>query len=70
MGGVGSIKMGSDEHEALFCREFVETHDPFVPSKIQRPALDEETPGRLKALPNLLSLYDPRLLRPAMSSMP
>jgi hypothetical protein len=51
VGGVGSIKIGSDEHKALFCREFVETHNPFVPSRIQWPELDEETLGRLKALP-------------------
>ncbi|HEY2796821.1 MAG TPA: ferritin-like domain-containing protein [Thermoanaerobaculia bacterium] len=45
------MKIGSEEHKALFCREFVRTHKPFDPARIQWPDLDEETLGRLKALP-------------------
>jgi hypothetical protein len=51
VGGVGAIKIGSEEHKALFCREFVKTHDPFEPSRIDWPELDEPTLARLKALP-------------------
>jgi hypothetical protein len=51
VGGVGAFKIGSEEHKALFCKEFVETHNPFEPSRIQWTHLDDETLGRLKALP-------------------
>ncbi len=46
-----AVKIGSEEHKALFCQEFVRTHNPFVPARIQWPDLNEETLGRLKALP-------------------
>ncbi|HEY4230170.1 MAG TPA: ferritin-like domain-containing protein [Thermoanaerobaculia bacterium] len=51
MGAVGGLKIGSEEHKALFCREFVATHIPFEPARIQWPELDAESLGRLKALP-------------------
>ncbi len=46
-----AIRIGSEEHKALFCRTFVETHDPFRPAEIVWPDLDAESLGRLKALP-------------------
>src|SRR5262249_14827005 len=46
-----SFRIGSDEHKGLFCRVFMETHDPFRPSDIVWPALDAESLARLKALP-------------------
>jgi hypothetical protein len=46
-----SMRIGSDEHKALFCRSFVETHDPFRPSEIAWPDLDAESLARLKAFP-------------------
>ena len=51
MGALGALKIGSEEHKALFCNEFVRTHNPFEPARIQWPDLDAETLGRLKALP-------------------
>jgi hypothetical protein len=45
------MKIGSEEHKALFCSEFVRTHEPFDPARIEWPDLDGETLGRLKALP-------------------
>lgn len=45
------LQPGSDEHKALFCREFIETHDAFKPSDIEWPSLDEETRERLTSLP-------------------
>lgn len=51
MGAVGVMRIGSEEHKELFCLEFVKTHNPFEPERIQWPDLDEETLGRLKALP-------------------
>jgi len=46
-----SIRVGSEEHKELFCRTFVETHDPFLPSEIVWPDMDAEGLARLKALP-------------------
>jgi hypothetical protein len=51
VGAVGGLKIGSEEHKALFCREFVSTHNPFEPARIQWPDLDADSLGRLKALP-------------------
>ncbi len=46
-----SIRIGSEEHKTLFCRTFIETHNPFKPGEIAWPDLDEENLARLKALP-------------------
>lgn len=45
------LRVGSDEHKQLFCRVFVETHDPYRPSEIVWPALDAVGLARLKSLP-------------------
>jgi hypothetical protein len=45
------IRIGSQEHKTLFCRVFVETHDPFKPEEIAWPDLDAESLARLKSLP-------------------
>jgi hypothetical protein len=45
------LQIGSDEHKELFCRVFVETHNPFRPEEIPWPDLDAETLARLKGLP-------------------
>ncbi|MGH9400247.1 MAG: ferritin-like domain-containing protein [Thermoanaerobaculia bacterium] len=45
------VRIGSPEHKALFCRVFVETHDPFKPEQIDWPELDAESLARLKSLP-------------------
>src|SRR5262245_62708694 len=46
-----TLKIGSPEHKELFCRVFIETHDPFKPAEIRWPDLDAETLARLKAMP-------------------
>jgi hypothetical protein len=46
-----AIRIGSEEHKELFCRCFTETHDPYDPTKIEWPVLDEGTLARLRALP-------------------
>jgi hypothetical protein len=46
-----AIRIGSDEHKRLFCRTFIQTHDPFKPEEIAWPDLDEESLKRLKSLP-------------------
>src|SRR5712691_11648362 len=48
---MGGIRVGSEEHKALFCRELVQSHDPFEPSQIHWPDLDSDALARLKALP-------------------
>ena len=45
------LRIGSEEHKQLFCRTFVETHDPFKPEEIVWPDLDAESLARLKSLP-------------------
>ena len=45
------LKIGSTEHKELFCRVFIETHDPFKPAEIRWPDLDDESLRRLKAMP-------------------
>lgn len=45
------LVIGSSEHKELFCRTFVETHDPFLPSEIRWPDLDSQGLERLKGLP-------------------
>ncbi len=46
-----AIRIGSDEHKALFCKVFVATHDPYVPARIAWPDLDAESLSRLRGLP-------------------
>jgi hypothetical protein len=45
------LRVGSDEHKRLFCRVFVETHDPYRPAEIVWPELDDASLARLKSLP-------------------
>ncbi len=46
-----SIRLGSDAHRRLYCRVFVETHEPYLPEAIAWPDLDPEALARLKSLP-------------------
>ncbi|MBI5202581.1 MAG: ferritin-like domain-containing protein [Elusimicrobia bacterium] len=46
-----TFEIGSDEHKRLLCRFFVESHDPYVPTKLPWPDLDDSVKARLKALP-------------------
>ena len=48
---VGKIRRGSPEHLRLFCLELLETHDPYKPSIIDWPPLDDETRQRIVSLP-------------------
>jgi len=45
------IRTGSEEHKELFCRTFVQTHDPYRPEEITWPELDPDALSRLKGLP-------------------
>ncbi len=45
------LRIGSDEHKARFCREFVATHSPYQPDEVQWPDLDDASRERLRGLP-------------------
>jgi hypothetical protein len=47
----GAIRLGSEQHLELLCRQLLETHDPYKPAIIDWPKLDAETRGRIVALP-------------------
>ncbi len=48
---MGTLKVGSDEHKTLFCREFVATHHAYEPRAIAWPDLDEPSLARVRGLP-------------------
>ena len=45
------MKIGSDAHKDLFCRLFVESHQPFEPEALPWPELDADALDRLKTVP-------------------
>ena len=45
------LKVGSEEHKLLFCREFTRTFHPYEVRDVQWPHLDEANLERLRALP-------------------
>ncbi|MGH7090111.1 MAG: hypothetical protein ACREFQ_14545, partial [Stellaceae bacterium] len=49
--GPDPVPIGSDAHKTLFCRMLLETHNPYKPSIIDWPKLDEDARQRLVALP-------------------
>ena len=46
-----NLRVGSDDHKALFCREFVATHHAYEPDEIRWPDLAEPEVERLRSLP-------------------
>jgi hypothetical protein len=46
-----SITIGSDEHKELFCRAFIDTHDPYDPHAMDWPEVDAAALARLRAMP-------------------
>jgi len=49
--GEGRVPVGSEEHKELFCRLLLDTFDPYEPTAIFWPRLEEEALKRLLALP-------------------
>jgi hypothetical protein len=47
----GRVRPGSDEHLALFCREFIATHRAFDPATLPWPALGDGEIAKLRGLP-------------------
>lgn len=45
------ITIGSELHKELFCREFIDTHAKYTPETMPWPELDDDTLGRLRAMP-------------------
>ncbi|MBI3767900.1 MAG: ferritin-like domain-containing protein [Deltaproteobacteria bacterium] len=45
------MRIGSEEHLTLLCREFIETHRAFDPTTLPWPALDETGTAKLRSLP-------------------
>lgn len=47
----GPIRLGSDDHKALFCRTLLTTFNPYKPAVIDWPVLDPETKDKIINLP-------------------
>jgi hypothetical protein len=47
----GPVRLGSEEHQRLFCLELLETHDPYRPAVIDWPGLDPVTRSKVVSLP-------------------
>jgi hypothetical protein len=45
------MKIGSEAHKVLFCRDFIATHLSFEPESLPWPALGEPESSRLRAVP-------------------
>jgi hypothetical protein len=45
------MKIGSEEHKQLFCREFIASHRRFDPAALDWPDLDADALRRLRAVP-------------------
>jgi hypothetical protein len=51
------IKVGSDAHKELFCRQFIETHELYDPATLPWPELDEAQLNRLRSVPFWQEVY-------------
>lgn len=51
------IEAGSDAHKALFCRQFIDTHELFDPATLPWPDLDEAELARLRGVPFWQEVY-------------
>ena len=50
-GGMPDLRVGSEEHKHLFCREFIDTFHAYEPREIAWPELDASSLARLRSLP-------------------
>lgn len=46
-----TLVIGSEAHKRLFCRTFIETHNPYAPSEVVWPEIDAQSRARLLSLP-------------------
>lgn len=49
--GSNAVVIGSDAHKELFCRSFIDTHDPYDPHAMDWPEVDPAAVARLRAMP-------------------
>ena len=52
-----TIRVGSDEHKQLFCRQFLETHEVYEPETMPWPVLDDAQLDRLRSVPFWQEVY-------------
>ena len=52
-----TIKVGSDAHKELFCRQFLDTHELYDPPALPWPELDDAQLARLRAVPFWQEVY-------------
>ena len=43
--------IGTEDHKRLFCRVFIDTHEPYSPADIDFPDIDPDSRARLLSLP-------------------
>lgn len=48
---MGTPTIGSEAHKELFCRTFIDTHDPYDPAQLPFPDIDADGRARLLSLP-------------------
>jgi hypothetical protein len=48
---MGRSTIGSEQHKRLFCRSFIDTHDPYDPADLVFPDIDSDSRQRLASLP-------------------
>lgn len=46
-----AARIGSEQHKQLFCRTFIDTHEPYEPRQLSFPELDDASRTRLLSLP-------------------
>lgn len=46
-----SIRIGSEDHKALMCQFFIDSHVPFDPADVRWPELDDDSLTQLRSLP-------------------
>ncbi len=51
------VKVGSEAHKELFCRQFLETHELYDPPTLPWPELDAAQLGRLRSVPFWQEVY-------------
>lgn len=48
---IGTPVVGSEAHKELFCRTFIDSHDPYDPAQLPFPDIDPDSRARLLSLP-------------------
>jgi hypothetical protein len=51
------VKVGSEDHKELFCRQFLKTHELYDPATLPWPQLDDAQLGRLRSVPFWQEVY-------------